>query len=350
MDVIRQAGDAFEVVLVSAGSDAKGLDEAGALFPRAGRVLGAGADGRRRLLDAIAGCGAEIAVNGIAGAAGLEPSMAVIETGADLALANKETLVMAGDIALARARATGSRVIPVDSEHSAIGALLDAHGTDGVDEIILTASGGPFRNSSMEEMARVTPGDALAHPTWSMGAKISIDSATMANKGLEVIEAARLFAFPPEKIKVVVHPQSVVHSMVRMKDGAVYAQLSNPDMRLPIFHALLGHGAAGAPVARLEFGGLTLGFFPPDAERFPLLPLAYAAVSAGGLYPCAYNAANEEAVAAFLAGRAGFLDIARVTGYIMEMDWGRVPASLPEVLEADARARDLAAKELGWRR
>jgi len=344
LDVIARAGGDFEVVLLSACSNREGLAEAARAWPGSALVLCGEPGGRELLLARVADCGAEITVNGISGAAGLEPSMAALEAGCDLALANKETLVMAGELVMRRAREKNARVIPVDSEHSAVFALIEAHGRDAVDEIILTASGGPFRNSSLAEMENARPEDALAHPTWNMGAKISIDSASMANKGLEVIEAARLFGFPPEKIKVVVHPQSVVHSMIRMRDGAVYAQLSRPDMRLPI-RAALYHGRGEtrpADFGRLEFDRLTLEFFPPDTRKFPLLALAYEAAEKGGLYPCAYNAANEAAVAAYLSGRIGFLDIARVTGYIVEGDWGAEPADVAQVMEADARARALA--------
>jgi len=346
LSVIESAGGDFEVVLLSAHANCAGLAEAGRAWPKAAQVLSGEPGGRDRLLAHIADCGADIAVNGISGAAGLEPSVAAIEAGSGLALANKETLVMAGPLVMRLAQSKNARIIPVDSEHSAIFRLIEAHGRDGTDEIILTASGGPFRNRSLDEMANARPQDALAHPTWNMGAKISIDSASMANKGLEVIEAARLFGFPPEKIKVAVHPQSVVHSMIRMKDGAVYAQLSRPDMRLPIHEALYHGETKPANFGRLDFDFLTLEFFPPDTEKFPLLALAYEAAKKGGLYPCAYNAANEAAVGAFLSGRIGFLDIGRITGYILEMDWGAELTDVAQVIEADARARAEVEREI----
>ncbi|MCL2558099.1 MAG: 1-deoxy-D-xylulose-5-phosphate reductoisomerase [Treponema sp.] len=357
LDALSRMRAAFDVVLLSAHSDRAGLDLAARDWPNAASELSGDSGGRARLLRAIADCGAQVIVNGISGAAGLEPSMAALQAGADLALANKETIVMAGALVMRAAEENGALVIPVDSEHSAIYALLEGQQYSEVQEIILTASGGPFRNRSLAEMERASPAEALAHPTWNMGAKISVDSASMANKGLEVIEAARLFGFPPEKIKVVVHPQSVVHSMIAMKDGAVYAQLSRPDMRLPISQALrwsragraaievVGEGESAA-FGRLDFSGLALEFFPPDFARFPFLALAYEAVKKGGLYPCAYNAANEAAVAAFLAGRIGFLDMARITGYILEADWGTEPANVAQVMEADARARDMAEREI----
>ena len=362
LDVLERGRDDFEVVLLCARSDAEGLEEAGRLWPGATRVLAGAAGGRGLLLSAIAGCGADVVLNGISGAAGLEPSAAAIEAGCDLALANKETLVMAGDLITRRAREKNAEIIPVDSEHSAVHALIEAHGRSVVEEIVLTASGGPFRNSTVEEMERALPGDALAHPTWDMGSKISVDSASMANKGLEVIEAARLFGFPAAKIRVAVHPQSVVHSMVRTTDGAVYAQLSRPDMRHPIRRALYRGAPAGAGApngtgaadfGRLDFGpgfdGLTLEFFPPDAERFPLLAMAYEAAERGGLYPCAYNAANETAVRAYLSGRVGFLDIGRVTGYIMDTDWSAEPGDVAAVIEADSRAAAMAEEEIRCR-
>jgi 1-deoxy-D-xylulose-5-phosphate reductoisomerase len=358
LDVITRGKDDFEVVLLSAHNNADELAKLGRLWPDALTVLSGGEGGTRRLLAAIADSRADITLNGISGAAGLEPSMAAIEAGSDLALANKETLVMAGPLVFQKAREKKVQIIPVDSEHSAVFHLIEAHGFESLDEIILTASGGPFRDYSVEEMKKVSPRDALAHPTWNMGPKITIDSASMANKGLEVIEAARLFTlpdgqrlsngqhFPPEKIKVVIHPQSIVHSMVRMKDGAVYAQLSRPDMRLPIHKALYQSEISPSEFGRLEFDSLTLTFYQPDTEKFPLLALAYEAVKKGALYPCAYNGANEAAAGAFLAGRIGFLDISRITRYVLDKDWSAEPDGITAVLEADRQARITAEKEI----
>ena len=353
LDVLERARDHFDVVLLSAHCSGEALAEAARSWPGADTVLSGAADGKHRLLSAIAACGAEIVINGISGAAGLEPSMAAIEAGCDLALANKETLVMAGPLVLARAKEKGVQIIPVDSEHSAIYHLLKAHGKNTLDEILLTASGGPFRNATIEELEKATVQDALAHPTWNMGAKITIDSASMANKGLEVIEAARLFNIGPERIKVVIHPQSIVHSMIRMKNGAVYAQLSRPDMRLPIYDALAAAlidapfiKDAPSPFGRLEFDSLSLEFYPPDMEKFPLLALAYGAVKRGGLYPCAYNGANEAAVAAFIAGRIGFTGIGRVTRHVLDGDWSAEPADIATVMEADKKARETAETEI----
>ena len=346
LDVITRGKDDFEVVLLSAHNNAEELARLGRLWPGAITVLSGGSGGGERLLAAIAGCGADITLNGISGAAGLEPSMAAIEAGSDLALANKETLVMAGPLVFQKAREKKARIIPVDSEHSAVFHLIKAHGYEALDEIILTASGGPFRDYPVEEMKTVSPQAALAHPTWNMGPKITIDSASMANKGLEVIEAARLFNLEPEKIKVVIHPQSIVHSMIRMKDGAVYAQLSRPDMRLPIHKALYQSEINSSELGRLDFDSLTLTFYQPDTGKFPLLALAYEAVKKGALYPCAYNGANEAAVGAFLAGRVGFLDISRVTRYVLDKDWSAEPAGIAAVLEADRQARIMAEKEI----
>jgi len=361
LDVIERSKGDFKPVLLTSHNNQEGFEEAHRHWPEAQKVCSGQPGGRERLLAAIADCGADITVNGISGAAGLEPSMAAIEAGSDLALANKETLVMAGPLVIKRAKEKNVAVIPVDSEHSAIFHLLEAHcKTDaaGLDEIILTASGGPFRNYSIEEMEKASPKAALAHPTWNMGAKISIDSASMANKGLEVIEASRLFAlpngqpFPPEKIRVVIHPQSIVHSMIRLKDGELYAQLSRPDMRLPILKALYwpkmppSEGDGDWGFDRLDFNALSLEFHQPDPQKFPMLPLAYEAVRKGGLYPCAYNGANEAAAAAFLAGRIGFLDIARITRYVLDSDWSAEPADIASVMDADRRARVLAEKEI----
>ena len=351
LEVIARGQDDFEVVLLSAHSQGERLAELGRQWPGAVTVHSGEAGGREALLAAISACGADMTLNGISGAAGLEPSMAAIEAGSSLALANKETLVMAGPLVLKRAHEKKVKIIPVDSEHSAIFHLIEAHGAaHGMpDEIILTASGGPFRNYSLEEMEKVSPQAALAHPTWNMGAKITIDSASMANKGLEVIEAARLFNCSIEKIKVVIHPQSIVHSMIRMKDGEIYAQLSRPDMRLPIHKALYWPEGGPSDFGRLDFDSLTLEFYPPDTNKFPLLALAYEAVKKGGLYPCAYNAANEAAVAAFLDRRIGFLDIGRITRYVLDRDWTAEPGDIASVMEADRQARIMAEKEIEGR-
>ncbi|MDR0486767.1 MAG: 1-deoxy-D-xylulose-5-phosphate reductoisomerase, partial [Treponema sp.] len=265
-----------------------------------------------------------------------------IESGSDLALANKETVVMAGEFVFRLAKEKNVKIIPVDSEHSAIFHLINAH-CKSIEEIILTASGGPFRNLSLKEMEQVTPEAALAHPTWKMGKKISIDSATMANKGLEIIEAAVFFNMPGEKIKVVIHPQSVVHSMVRLRNGIIYAQLSKPDMRHPIHDALYWPQTVPSSLEHLSFDSLTLNFEKPDPQKFPMLSLAWNAVRHGGLYPCVYNSANEIAVAAFLERRIGFLDIPKIVGYVLEGDWSCGCCEPETILKADTDARSKAA-------
>jgi 1-deoxy-D-xylulose-5-phosphate reductoisomerase len=338
LDVIRANPDRFVPTLFSAYRDAEKLKRLQALFPEARCVLAS----RENLPDAIRGCGAERVVNGIAGAAGLLPSLAALETGADLALANKESVVMAWPLVRAAAEKTGAKIIPVDSEHAAVFSLINAHGAKAIEEIIITCSGGPFRNHSREELAAVKPDDALAHPTWKMGAKITIDSATLANKGLEVIEAARLFNVPSAKIKVVVHPQSIVHSMVRLRDGAVYAQLSQPDMRLPIHTALYYPEITPCAFASLDFTSLNLTFSAPDTGRFPLLSLAYAALNAGGGYPVAYNAANEAAAARFIQGEIGFMDIPRLVEQTLQKDWSAAADTLESILDIDQKARRLS--------
>lgn len=254
---------------------------------------------------------------------------------------------MAGRIIQALAREKNVDIIPVDSEHSAVFKLLETQGKNNASEIILTASGGPFRNYTMEKLALVTPKEALNHPTWNMGPKITVDSASLANKGLEVIEAAGLFGFPPEKIKVVIHPQSIVHSLVRLNNGAVYAQMSKPDMRLPIHDALTWPETEKSPYGVLDFSSLTLSFETCDFTRFPMPALAYEALKQGPHLPIVYNAANEVAVGAFLEGRAGFLEIPRIVEYVLEkISHGGCRSGLNEieaVLTLDREGRKLAA-------
>jgi len=343
IDIISHNPD-FDVVLLTGHSNRKKLDELSKQFPNAECLL-TQEDGKEKLLRAIKNAGADITLNGISGASGLEPSVAALESGSNLALANKETVVMAGKLALRLAREKNVKIIPVDSEHSAVFHLLQnrEQGTEDkeqtVSEIILTASGGPFRNFSLEQMKNITVEDALSHPTWKMGRKITVDSASMANKGLEIIEACILFDMPPEKIKVTIHPQSIVHSMVRLSNGAVYAQLSKPDMRHPIHDALYWPRTAPSALEPLSFDSLTLEFCKPDENKFPMLSLAREAAKQGALYPCAYNAANETAVAAFLDRVIGFLDIPKVTEHVLEEDWSGDCYSLEEILNADAKAR-----------
>lgn len=260
----------------------------------------------------------DIVIAGIVGAAGLRATLAAIRRGAIIGLANKETLVCAGELMMAEVRKFGATIIPVDSEHSAIFQVLDRDATDKVERILLTASGGPFRTWSMADMAGVSREQALAHPNWSMGAKISIDSATMMNKGLELIEAARLFPVPEAQIEILVHPQSVIHSMVEYVDGSVLAQMGTPDMRTPIAYALGWPDRLELRLPRLDFASIgQFSFEAPDTGRFPAIRLAREALRSGGSLPIVLNAANEVAVAAFLARRIGFLDIAKSVEHIM---------------------------------
>jgi 1-deoxy-D-xylulose-5-phosphate reductoisomerase len=279
----------------------------------------------------------------ITGAAGLAPTLAAIRRGKYVALANKEALVCAGEVMLRAVREAGATLLPCDSEHNAIFQSLADGNRDAVEKIILTASGGPFRTASLEEMAKATPEAALRHPVWSMGAKISIDSATMMNKGLEVIEAARLFDLPTEAIGVLVHPQSVIHGMVCYRDGSVLAQLGSPDMRIPIAHTLAWPGRIATPSPRLDLAAVArLDFAEPDLVRFPSLRLAREALLAGGGAPALLNAANEIAVAAFLQRKIGFLDIAGTVAQVMDL-LGTPPAdTLDEVIALDQTARRAA--------
>ncbi|HOJ98157.1 MAG TPA: 1-deoxy-D-xylulose-5-phosphate reductoisomerase [Termitinemataceae bacterium] len=353
LDVIRAHPDFFSVVLLSSHRDEEGLLRIGKDFPDALLALSGSSPsnskraaiqffGQEGLLSAINESHPDIVVNGIAGAAGLLPSLKAIEAGATLALANKETLVMAGPLVFDQARRQGVAILPVDSEHSALFHLVNAHGKERVEELILTASGGPFRSYAKEELAKITAQEALNHPTWKMGGKITIDSASLANKGLEVIEAVRLFAMPPEKIKVVVHPQSIVHSLIRLSDGALYAQLSQPDMRLPIHNALFWPSHEQNPFGRLEIPFETLTFEAPDIHKFPMLSLAYEAIRKGGVYPAVYNAANEVAVELFVKGALRFIDIPALTEEILQRDWIGCDTNLDDILDADQKARDLA--------
>ncbi|MEI8393133.1 MAG: 1-deoxy-D-xylulose-5-phosphate reductoisomerase [Rhodospirillaceae bacterium] len=279
----------------------------------------------------------------IVGAAGLEPTLAAARRGATVAFANKECLVCAGPLMMDLVRDHGATLLPVDSEHSAIFQVFDFERREGIERLILTASGGPFRARSREEMAVMTPEQAVAHPTWDMGAKISVDSATMMNKGLEIIEASFLFAMPEDKIDVVVHPQSVIHSMVEYVDGSVLAQLGTPDMRTPIAYALGWPARIRTPTARLDLlRGGDLSFEAPDPERFPALRLARQALRSGGGAPTILNAANEIAVDAFLNRRIGFLDIERVVEATLTALPHDRPHAIADVYAIDAAARHYA--------
>jgi 1-deoxy-D-xylulose-5-phosphate reductoisomerase len=293
--------------------------------------------------------GADVVVNGVVGFAGLPVTLAALEAGARLALANKESLIAAGPV-VQRARAMpGAEIIPVDSEHCAVHQCLRAAGdARRVARIVLTASGGPFRGRSAAELAEVGVDEALAHPTWSMGPKITVDSSTLMNKGLEIIEAHELFGLDYDRIDVVVHPQSIVHSMVEFTDGATVAQLSLPDMRLPIGYALAYPDRSGAAFGAIDWStATTLEFEPPDREAFPCLGLAYDAGRVGGTAPAWLNAANEVAVEAFLAGAIGWMAIPDVIKDTLEGHDGAAPTSVDVVIEADRRARRVARRALG---
>jgi 1-deoxy-D-xylulose-5-phosphate reductoisomerase len=285
----------------------------------------------------------DLVLNAVVGFAGLPATLWALERGVDLALANKESLVAAGELALAAQRRGGGRLLPVDSEHSAAFQCLEGRAPESVDSLVITASGGPFRGRTRDELEDVTPAEALAHPTWNMGPKITVDSATLANKGLELIEAHFLFALPYDRIEVVVHPSSTVHALVRFRDGAAIAHLGYPDMRVPISYALTYPDRAATPIPPLDLAsGVTLEFHAPDLETFPLLALARVAGERGGTCPCAFNAANEVAVAAFLEGRLPFAAIADVVAEALDEVDGGLARDLDDLVDADADARRLA--------
>jgi 1-deoxy-D-xylulose-5-phosphate reductoisomerase len=285
----------------------------------------------------------DLVLNAVVGFAGLPATLWALEHGVDLALANKESLVAGGELTFEAQRQGGGRLIPVDSEHSAAFQCLEGRPLEQVDSLVLTASGGPFRGRTAEELRDVTPADALAHPTWNMGPKITVDSATLANKGLELIEAHFLFRLPYDRIEVVIHPTSIVHALVRFRDGATLAHLGYPDMRVPISYALTYPDRAATPIAGLDLAaGLTLEFQAPDLDTFPLLAHARRAGEEGGSYPCVFNAANEVAVAAFLAGRLPFLAIAEVVEQALAAADGTPAGDLDELFAVDAEARRLA--------
>ena len=299
--------------------------------------------GPNGLVELITESACDLVLNAIVGSAGLVPTVATLGEGIDLALANKESLVVGGELVTALAEATGAAIIPVDSEHSALHQLLGGERGGTVDRLIITASGGPFRGRTAGELADVTVEQALAHPTWAMGGKITIDSATLMNKGLEVIEAHHLFGTRYEQIDVVVHPKSIVHSLVQLCDGATLAHLGYPDMRVPISYALHYPDRVDVPVKPLDLVALgELTFEAPDLETFSALRLARDAGRAGGTAPCTLNAANEVAVHAFLAGQLAFLDIAAVIEETLEQEPARAVHSFDALGEADARARRVA--------
>lgn len=361
LDLIERHPDRFEVVALSAARNVAPLADAArrtraklavidepALLPELEQLLdGSGcraATGRDALAEAAAG-EAEWVMAAIVGCAGLEPVMAAIEAGRTVALANKEALVTAGELMIGAARQSGAVILPVDSEHNAIFQCLAGNRSCDIAKLVLTASGGPFREQSRDQMAEKTPEQAVAHPNWSMGAKISVDSATMMNKGLELIEAHHLFGLPSERIEIVVHPQSVVHSMVEYVDGSVLAQLGSPDMRIPIAYALAYPERMETPAEKLDLARIgSLTFEKPDLDRFPSLRVARQALEAGGAAPIVLNAANEEAVAAFLDRRIGFLDIVRTVEEALARTSAAAPRSIAEVIDIDRSARALSGE------
>jgi 1-deoxy-D-xylulose-5-phosphate reductoisomerase len=356
LDLIERNKDRFEVVAVTAGTNAQALAQIArrtgakfAVLADTGRVrdleellVGTGcraAAGEQALIEAASG-DAELVIAAIVGCAGLRPVMAAVESGKTVALANKEALVTAGALMMRAASASGAILLPVDSEHNAIFQCLAGSRGENVSRIVLTASGGPFRTASAEIIAGATPAQAVAHPNWSMGAKISVDSATMMNKGLELIEACYLFGLPSDRIDVLVHPQSVVHSLVEFVDGSVLAQLGTPDMRIPIAYALAWPERISTPAQRLDLAAIArLDFERPDFDRFPALRLARQALEAAGAAPIVLNAANEAAVAGFLAGRLRFPQIAQCVEQALDGSAFAAPASVDEVLEIDQATR-----------
>ncbi|WP_429885044.1 1-deoxy-D-xylulose-5-phosphate reductoisomerase [Geoalkalibacter halelectricus] len=364
LDIVAAHPDRYRVLALTGGNNIERLEEQIRAFrPRLVAVISSHqAETLRQRLGEIApeilhgveglmACAshgeAHMVVSAIVGAAGLIPTMAAIEAGHDIALANKETLVTAGPLVMARAAARGARLVPVDSEHSAIFQSLEGHRKGDVRRLILTASGGPFRERSLAELAQVTPADALQHPNWSMGRKITIDSATMMNKGLEVIEARWLFDLPAERIDVHVHPQSIVHSMVEYIDGSVIAQMGIPDMRTPIAYALSYPERIALKIPQLDLcriGRLT--FEQPDLRKFSCLKLAYEALREGGTAPAVLNAANEVAVESFLRGEISFLNIGRVIATVLEAPRENQLEHIDDVLRADRWARSRAAKTI----
>jgi len=356
LDIAERAPDRFEVVSVTAATNVEAL---AAIARRTSARLAVIADESRlpTLRDLLAGTScqaaagesalaeaaageAELVIAAIVGCAGLRPTMAAVEAGKTVALANKEALVTAGALMTSAAQKHGATLLPVDSEHNAIFQCLAGNRVEDASRIILTASGGPFRTASAEQIERASPAEAVAHPNWSMGAKISVDSATLMNKGLELIEAHYLFGLPSERIDILIHPQSVVHSMVEFVDGSVLAQLGSPDMRIAIAYALAWPERIPTPAQRLDLAQIgSLDFEMPDVQRFPALQLAREALEAGGASPIVLNAANEVAVASFLAGRIRFRDIAATVEQALQAADCAPPKSIADVLGVDRRTR-----------
>jgi len=364
LDVVARADD-LEVVGLSAGRSWErlvaqarelgvpriALADLQAAAAASGEWGGEVLTGPEGMVELITGSDADLVLNALVGSAGLGPTVTTLGEGIDLALANKESLVVGGELVMALAEATGAQILPVDSEHSALHQLISGERPGTVDGLVLTASGGPFRGRTREQLEAVTVEQALRHPTWEMGGKITVDSATLMNKGLELIEAHHLFGTPYERLGVVVHPQSIVHALVQLCDGAALAHLGHPDMRVPIAYALHWPERVDVPVRTLDLAELaSLTFERPDEDAFPCLRLAREAGIAGGTAPCVLNAANEVAVHAFLAGRLRFNAIADIVETALEQLPAQQVRAFDTLYEADREARELAARAVGERR
>jgi 1-deoxy-D-xylulose-5-phosphate reductoisomerase len=363
LDLVERSPERFEVVAVTAATNVEALADIArrtraklaviaeeTRFSKLEQLLaGTGCRavaGEQALIEAATG-EAELVIAAIVGCAGLKPTMAAVEAGKTIAIANKEALVTAGELMIDAARTSGATLLPVDSEHNAIFQCLAGSRREDVSRLVLTASGGPFRTASAEFIDAATPEQAVAHPNWSMGAKISVDSATLMNKGLELIEAHYLFDLPSSRIDILIHPQSVVHSMVEFVDGSVLAQLGSPDMRIPIAYALAWPERIATPAQRLDLASIArLEFEKPDLERFPALRLARSALESGGAAPIVLNAANEVAVASFLDGRIRFNEIVRLVNWALDNGHSGAPNSIAEVLEMDRQTRDRVDAEV----
>lgn len=345
LDIIRNMKEDFELCGVSAGKDKQKISKICKEFNCPGTVFDE--DGKDGLLHLFKSSNADIAVNGVSGASGLLSSVLALQNGINLALANKESIVMAWDIIKGIADKNSLQIIPVDSEHSAIFNLIHKIGRESITSLIITASGGPFRLLSKAELKNVSVEDALKHPSWKMGSKITIDSATLANKGLEIIEACRLFDFESDKVQVVIHPQSIIHSLVRTKDGMLYAQISEPDMRHPILSALTWPECKENYLKGFDLALCNeMTFSRPRYDDFPLLNAAYNCIKQGDAYPIAFNAANEIAAEAFLNHKCGFTDISTVVQKTIEKDFSGAPNTLEKVYAFDQAARQEARNTL----
>ncbi len=350
LDVVRANPDGYRVVALAAGSNSQLLYAQAAEFGVSSSLARCCEGDGESLAELAAHPDAEIVLNAVVGFAGFPATIAALESGKRLALANKESLIAGGPVVAAARERGGGEIVPVDSEHSAIYQALHAGPRESVQRIVLTASGGPFRDTPLSELENVSVADALAHPTWSMGPKITVDSSTLMNKGLEVIEAHELFGVPVDQVEVVVHPQSIIHGMVTFSDGATIAQLSMPDMRLPIAYALAAPGRVAQPMGAIDWATLgTLSFEAPDFRRFPCLGLAYEAGRVGKGAPTALNASNEVANSAFRKGSISWLAIASVVDEVLSDFSPRLVETIEAVMEVDSWARRRATEAVGCR-